>query len=226
MFNKAKKADLLTTELERKILIGEYAIDENLPPENELCSQYGVSRTTVREAIGTLSSRGLVERKHGIGVMVTNETVAAGSRALDLAVRSNSIPIEDILSIRQILEIESVAWAAQHADQDSLNTLQHEIAIMEDPKTSLKDYIEADFRFHLSLAEATRNTALLVMLEAISKPFRELISSTITDNLRPETINAYHRKIYEAVEKKDVAAARRCMKEHLDAAAELVKDAS
>ena len=112
MFNKAKKADLLTTELERKILIGEYAIDENLPPENELCSQYGVSRTTVREAIGTLSSRGLVERKHGIGVMVTNETVAAGSRALDLAVRSNSIPIEDILSIRQILEIESVAWAA------------------------------------------------------------------------------------------------------------------
>ena len=222
MFEKEKKADLLTAELERKILIGEYALDENLPVENDLCSQYGVSRTTVREAVSNLISRGLVERKHGIGAIVINETVAAGSRALELAVRSKSIPIEDILSVRKILEIESVAWAARHADQVSLDTLLHELSIMEDPKTPLKDYIEADYRFHLSLAEATGNTALLVMFEAISKPFREFITSTVRDDLRPETMNAYHRKIFEAVKKKDEKAARRSMREHMDAAAELI----
>lgn len=216
------KCTQLVYALEERILAGEFDSQTGIPPETEICALYGVSRSTVREAVTTLVARGLVERKHGVGLVVVNRTLDASGSALRLAVRSKSVDAASVLAVRQLLEVQSAGWAAQHRSGGDLIALRESIDVMEDTSTTLEAYVAADFEFHLKLAQGTGNAALVVMLEAIAPTFQELIRATLTEDFRPEPSNQFHRKILTAVEAGNPLDAEQAMREHMRATEELL----
>ena len=122
-----KAADLvsdLTRQLERSILSGEYALGQRLPAERKLCEQLGVSRSVVREAIGRLTSAGLVQSRHGSGTRVTrpsSQQVAAGYKRL---LGTSAKRLADLAVVRLSLETTMASLAAQHRKDEHLDRLR------------------------------------------------------------------------------------------------------
>lgn len=209
------KTTTLVELLQERLLSNEFASGKPFPSETELAQQYNVGRSTVRESVTMLVERGLLKRHHGIGLEAVNTTLDAGRRAVNLAIRSSAIRPDAMLEVRRVLEVESAGWAAQRREDHDLRTMSAQLRIMENPATALDTYIEADLTFHLALAAATQNEALVMMIGSVSAAIKDVILATTPDRLRPEVINGFHQAIYTAVERRDAEAARQAMQQHL-----------
>src|SRR6266498_314100 len=71
------------------IMTGRLRVGDFLPPEPELCKQLGMSRATVREAVRMLEARGLIERRHGVGVIVVNRSHEATVSTISMMLQRN-----------------------------------------------------------------------------------------------------------------------------------------
>src|SRR5438067_1079805 len=128
--------DRVVQAIEAHILGGRLAVGTRLPPEREFSEDLGVSRPVVREAVRILTTRGLLETRHGIGT-----TVRAVSRAevvkplaLFLRTRGEEISIQHLHQVRSILEVENAALAAAHGTPDDLEDLRRICREMQDAK--------------------------------------------------------------------------------------------
>src|SRR5713226_8764577 len=108
--------DQVVQAIEAQILSGRLAVGARLPAERDFSESLGVSRPVVREAVRNLTTRGLLDTRHGIGT-----TVRAVSRdevvkplTLFLRARGEEISIEHLHQVRSILEVENAALAAGH----------------------------------------------------------------------------------------------------------------
>lgn len=185
-----------------------------LPSQRDLAEDFGVSRPTVRAAMIALEIAGLVEVKHGSGVFVS-ERSPSGRPASDLGIG----PF-DLTEARRLIEAEVCALAAKSISEamlvdmeQNLNQLAHEND--HDPKGDL-----AERRFHVALASATGNRALVSVVETLwdlrsaSPLCREMLSKTREVGLRPRLDD--HRAILAALTARNPTAARAAMRSHLD----------
>ena len=210
--------------LVERIVSGEFATGDSLPSEAHLCEAYGVSRSSVREALRVLAEKGLIEVRHGLGTRVNPPETWDFMDALVLSVRRKSGAITPILyelhEAREIVEREAAALAAERANAQDLATLQ---AALEKMRASLSDataFADADFTFHRTIIEATRNR----VLQRMASPIRELLEFAIqvTAPIPGELQRACdeHLAIYDAVRAGDPAAAREAMRDHMNRARE------
>lgn len=114
--------------LNREVLTGQF-----LPPEAALCKQFNVSRSTVREAITVLETRGLVRRQHGVGILVTDGSQAAAVSSLGLLLQTRKTTLRDLLEARIGLECLIAALAAGHATDAEIGAMEEAIAPMRHP---------------------------------------------------------------------------------------------
>ncbi len=207
----------IVQQIEESILKGALKEGDQLPAERELAQQFGVSRTAVREAVKTLREKGLVEAYPGRGTFITNGTSQAIRQSLDLMIKigqpDGSLQLAEV---RTILEPEIAALAATRIEEQHLAMMREAIGVME---SALKDpdaYIEADLDFHLALAEAAANPLILSLLDSIVGLLREQRLGIFYVEGGPERGQFHHKRILEAVEKRDAEKARAAMKEHLE----------
>jgi GntR family uxuAB operon transcriptional repressor len=192
---------------------GEFAVGTRLPPERDIAKQLSVSRTSVREALIALELGGMVEIKGGSGVYVKN---SASSVALAIDVGVSPF---DLLRARRVVEGEIAVLAAKLIDAEGLKALDETIQIMDasDGRSAERDH--ADKQFHLRIAEASRNSAL-IQVERIFWDMRHgpiwrkmeehfhgprLLAAVITD----------HKAIFSALRAHNPTAARSAMHRHL-----------
>ncbi len=207
--------------LAEQILRGDYRIDERMPSERELAEQYGVSRPTIREAMIALEVDGLVEVCTGSGVYVRALTRRHGKAApMDIG------PFE-LLEARALVEGEAAALAAAQITDPLLDALEALVREME--AENARDVVmseDADRRFHLTIAEATNNSAMLhVVTELWDARSRSLQSVAFLQKVRAEGIKPRideHAAILSALRRRDPAAARTAMRAHLHGVADMV----
>jgi len=210
--------DRLYQELARRLIAelqtGKYAVGSRLPAERELVATYNVSRPTVREAIIALECQGLVEVRIGSGAYV-----------LRLPGRDDipgfNITAFELTEARLLFEGEAAGLAATQitaAEVDEIEALVGEIARENlDPKGTDK----ADRAFHLAIARATRNNAVVETVERLWKlrytsPEAALLHEKArTANIKP--VVEEHTAILTALRNRDGAAARAAMRTHLTA---------
>lgn len=209
--------DRLYQELARQLLAaiasGQYAVGDRLPAERELAAEFNVSRPTVREAIIALEVQGLVEVRVGSGAYVRQRPDERLSTAFD-------VTAFELTEARLLFEGEAAALAAtqiSEAELDELDDLVRDIAQGNDHG----DGEIADRAFHLLIARATRNAAIVKTIDELwelrsTSPECALLHEKAR-NAQVKPVVPEHTAIVEALRSRDPARARAAMRAHLGA---------
>ena len=184
-----------------------------LPAERELSAKLNVSRASLREALIALELSGVVEVRGGSGVYVSEQT----SSASDVA-EGGPGPFE-VLAARRLIESEVAAIAAKMATDSAIDAILRAAADMERHHDDRASNEQADRNFHLAIARATGNTALVGVVETLwnqrGTMWHKLKEHFQTEELRQNTLDD-HRNIVAAIAAHDAAGARQAMRAHLE----------
>jgi GntR family transcriptional regulator, transcriptional repressor for pyruvate dehydrogenase complex len=205
----------IADQLRGLIAAGEFALGSRLPPERDLAVQLGVSRPSVREALIALEVEGLVEVRMGSGIYVTAlEAAPAARSAMDTVLG----PF-DIIRARALVEAELAAIAARACTPGLLKKLRAGVKAMEEDIARGVMPIRGDREFHLALAEASGNAALLRVVTELfderNNPLFEQLGRHFENAKSWRCAVAEHRAVMRAVAAGEVAAARKAMQTHL-----------
>jgi DNA-binding FadR family transcriptional regulator len=192
---------------------------DKLPTESEIMQAFGVSRTVVREALSKLQAGGLVETRHGIGTFVLHQR-AGGPFRLDAGDIATSVDVLAVLELRISLETEAAGLAAVRRSAEQLQAMRSALDEFERNVTLGHDTVEADFRFHLQIAQSTGNPYFADILSHLG---RTIIPRTrikaIRDHVRGAAylsrVNREHEEIQAAIARGDAESARAAMRIHL-----------
>lgn len=187
-----------------------------IPTERELGEQFGVSRTVIREALKALAERGLVTISPGRGTFVADPGICALKEPMKLFFQRHNISDWDLVEARRVLEVGIAALAAERVLPEQIEQLRAAVAEMDESMEDMERYTRADQRFHLVLAEATQNMMFPMLIESMAELLRESRKLIFKVKGSPARGQRYHRAIVDALERRDAAAARKTMKEHLD----------
>jgi GntR family transcriptional repressor for pyruvate dehydrogenase complex len=203
-------ADRLTQEISSRTL----GAGDLLPPERELVAAFGVGRSSVREALRMLQSRGLIESR-GNGAFAVAPFRNPLNRGLHLLLAADEADTAELFEVRRILEGESAALAATRRTQSDLRRMADAVEAMDEGLAAEAAFIAADLRFHLTLAEATRNRVVTHLMHAIRELLQRSLASSYHIPGSPERAIELHRLILEAIQAKHPEEARQRMQEHV-----------
>jgi DNA-binding FadR family transcriptional regulator len=205
-------ADQVIENLRALIAGGSYRVGDRLPPEADLCTLFGVGRSTLREAMRVLANRGMVDVRHGGGTFV-----AAMVPRESLEEQLGRAALEDIYEARLLLELPLAELAAQRRDARDIAAMR---AALRKRARAIRMgdvalYSEADFAFHRAIAKAAKNAALRGIYDA----FVQVVAPQFEKAMSAEYITAendrLHDDLCDAIAMRDVKAARRVVTTHL-----------
>ncbi|SFU36250.1 FadR/GntR family transcriptional regulator [Pseudoduganella namucuonensis] len=184
-----------------------------LPAERELAAKLSVSRASLREALIALELGGVVEVRGGSGVYVS-ERAATPADVPEVGPG----PFE-VLSARRMIETEIAAMAAKNATDSAVDAILNAVLEMERCHDDRSSNEQADRNFHLAIARATGNTALVGVIDYLwnqrGSLWHKLKAHYATEDLRKNTLTD-HRAILGAIAAHDATAARQAMRAHLE----------
>jgi DNA-binding FadR family transcriptional regulator len=205
-------------ELGMGIVSGAFAEKTILPGDAELMERFGVSRTVLREAMKTLTGKGLVQAKARIGTRVRPR---ADWNLFDADVliwhaRSgfDAEFLQYLGEMRLALEPEAAALAAQRRSPAQLQQLYAWVERMGGEDVTPAEFVKADLNFHLAVAAAASNPFLRSISTLIEVALVAMltISSPIEDPIEHADSVASHRAIADAIARRDVDKAREAMR--------------
>lgn len=209
----------VSADLRRLITDGEIRPGDRLPSEAVLTRTYKVSRTVIREAIASLRADGLVKARQGAGVFVLSAQPATAFpfQAFDEARISSMI---EILELRTAIEIEAAGLAAARHSPAQEEVIFERCRDLDRLIAESRPTTEADFAFHLAIADATNNPRFREFLEMMGQRVipRALLQSgngERTPSGYLGQIQAEHRAIAEAISAGNEQAAREAVRTHL-----------
>lgn len=185
-----------------------------LPTERELTQSYGVGRSSVREALRMLESKGLI-KSVGKGAFVVAEFGHPLDHSLELLLTLQEASLRELFEVRKILEVEAAGLAAVRRTDQDLVAMRNAIEEMVQGLAAQDRYIGADLQFHLTVVGSTRNRIALHMMHAIRGPLQHALASIYHIPGSPQQSIAQHREILAAIAAEDAGAARQRMREHL-----------
>jgi GntR family transcriptional regulator, transcriptional repressor for pyruvate dehydrogenase complex len=185
-----------------------------LPSERELVELYGVGRSSIREALRMLESKGVI-KSGGNGSFAVAEFRNALNHSLDFLLSVDEADYGELFEVRRILEGEAAALAASRRTEEDLTRIEEGIAGMEQGLGSEEGFITADLRFHLTIAEASGNRLIAHLMDAIRTLLQRSLSSAYHIPGSPEGAIVLHRLILEAITARRPEEARQRMQEHV-----------
>jgi DNA-binding FadR family transcriptional regulator len=210
-------AALLSERIEK----GVFPIGTLLPAERDLAQQFGVSRSTVREALIALEVAGKVSIRVGRGVQILEAMPRAPEIDYMADVDADLSPIQ-LMEARLHVEPWTAKLASSARTDANLLRMRRAMKAQADAgSAALAQYRDADMQFHIEIARASGNAAFAVVVAALwayrSKPLFGKFEELLIGPDRPASTVEEHRMIYEAIADRDGTAARRAMRRHLNA---------
>ncbi|MBX9635161.1 MAG: FadR family transcriptional regulator [Magnetospirillum sp.] len=211
-------SDRVADRLLARIASGEWGPGQRLPGERQLAEDMGVSRVSVRAALQTLKTQGLVDAVQGGGTRVVSDGQSMNP-ALSELVRVSPENLADLAEIRGILEVWAVRRAAEIATDEQIAELAEIMAATEADITRGKHKTENDIRFHLAIAKASGSGIYMHLMGTFRGILHQMLDyhryemfSTAEDD---HTILAHHRAIFDGIRGHDPHGAVRAMQLHL-----------
>jgi len=213
LVRRARIPEQLAQELEKLLQDGVWQSGEQIPPERELASRFGVSRASVRDALRILELHGWLEIRQGEGTRVA---LPAESFAQRLRTRLHEPAfVAELFELRRILEPGVVVLAAERATEQDLAKLERLLEEQKGASTDLHKFLELDLGFHKALAESAHNSLLVEVLQLLVVELRQTRLSATARRFRPANTLREHRRIFGAIRKRDPEEARVAMLAHL-----------
>ncbi|WP_230532388.1 FadR/GntR family transcriptional regulator [Microvirga roseola] len=215
-------ADTLALRLKEEIVSGRLQPGEKLPTEQQISETYGVSRPTVREAIGRLKHDGLVVTRQGAGAFVADPSAVAVFR-LEVTDFSNKEEIRNIIELLMAVEATATEHAATRRSEEDLKSIQAQLDAMEAAVERGEPGVEEDLAFHRSIVEATGNPFFRDLSDFLDRRVRNFIRTARANTARlggmTQAVQAEHQAIFNAILRKDAPTARAAAETHLRNAA-------
>lgn len=194
---------------------------DQLPSETQLTMEFGVSRSSVREALKALEVLGIIKSKTGVGSFVKEDTLSDAAFSLLHELAEEGGPFE-IMEARKAIEPQIAFLAALRRTADDLKAMERVLDMMEQQVAQGESTMEVDLEFHLLFAAACGNPVLADCMRLISSRMKKRFWQAMkADSLsvpgRPAVYLEHHRKVLKAIDEQDGPKAEAAMLEHLEA---------
>ncbi|KAA9166443.1 FadR family transcriptional regulator [Amycolatopsis acidicola] len=212
--DKTRAFEAVVTQIESAIYSGEYRPGDFLPPERTLVENFGVGRSTVREALRILESMGLVRTSPGSrsGPQVDATMTPGLTRMLRGAVRMEQIPVVELVQYRIIAGAAANRLAAHLRTEEHLTRMAEAIDAMASAKNTAA-FAAADDGFHAVIREAAGNRLLGIIGGVIQDATLDLVAGAVSPSAggrkAREKFIAVHRDVLAAIENRDGDTAAR-----------------
>lgn len=217
--NKQKVYEIIFQKIEHDIVSGNLKMGERLPSERELAAQYGVSRTSIREALRLLELNNLIEIRQGDGTFVkTNAQQTFQNQLSNVVLNTDQTTLYEMLETRLILESQCATLAALRATGKDLENIARTLEMMKNTNDE-EIGIQADLDFHMAIAKATNNNVLAQLIASFAPHMRNTIEVTRKHRLS-STANITrtfeeHKAIYIAISRGESEQAKTLMEDHI-----------
>ena len=215
-FSAVKKVSLsqaVTEKILNYIKEGYLSVGDKLPPERKLCEEFGVSRTSLREGISSLSHLGILETVAGSGVYVRNSSPGAVLKNRLKSLRMDKKNIEDLVEFREGLESFIGELACRNASEKDINRLEKLIERMEKSKKRGHSITQEDVEFHKELAAASHNEFVIIVFASLM-PFILRWVQAREEVIDPNAVAGLHRRMVEEIRNRRPDKIRNAIKEH------------
>jgi GntR family transcriptional repressor for pyruvate dehydrogenase complex len=214
--SRATLSEQVAKQLAARIMNGEWKPGEKLPSETELSKIFNVGRSSLREALTSLSFIGLIRIRAGGGSYIADQPSAYLTNAwLNSGKLADERTLREFLEARMILETEVVGLCAEKATAEELDEMQELVDKMWSALRDHDQFSKLDLSFHLCLGKAAKNEVLNNILIGIREQSMELITKSLLLDEGLEIALRGHIKIMEALRQHHVAKAREAMHIHL-----------
>ncbi|KKB80172.1 GntR family transcriptional regulator [Devosia soli] len=209
-------ADTVFERIQRAIKSGAYGVDERLPTEHALAAEFQVSRPVVRDALQRLKDQGLIYSRRGAGSFVREQGIR---EPLGFGQMESLSDLQHCYDFRLTIEPQAAAMAATRATPEALEKIRSALNLLRDATNRQAHRADADFMFHLSIAQASGNpyfvTAMQALEEHIAVGMRLHGLSLKSTQGGLMHVLVEHTAIFEAVRDHNADLAMRLMREHL-----------
>ena len=205
----------IADDLAEMITNGRYRPGDKLPSEPELAAELNVSRTTLREALRILTTRGLVEVRRGIGTFVTQSRSIHADYDV-LKIQDTNVNVKDLYEMRLMFEPQAAYYACLRASDDELNTifrygeLNERMIRHQDPQ-----WDETEQKFHNSVASATHNPFITALLPVFNRAIHHgIILASQSPQVAEMTLHD-HRVLMQYLKDRNPEGAKTAMYLHI-----------
>lgn len=209
-------ADRIYADLNEQINRGAFPADQKLPSEHALAERFGVSRPIIREALSRLRDDGRIYSRQGAGSFVSRDMRAG---VLAFAPIENIADIQRCYEFRMTIEPEAARAAARRHDEKALANILNQLNHLRSATRHHKHREDADFLFHLSIAQASNNHYFASAFEALREHIAVGMKFHGLALLGAQTQLNYvfseHESIFQAISEGDGDTAFQRMHEHL-----------
>ena len=201
-------------QVKAMIIDGTLSIGDRLPSEHELSQTFGVSRSSVREALKSLQMIGVIESKQGGGNFVVDNVQLSTTNNLSLLFKLNKGNPNDIIQLRCCIETESVRMIIKSGTPEIIDSLSDIINQYKSAESEEK-MIHYDKIFHSKLVEYSGNFLFSYLNNALSFLYSQQIE-TSSKNYHPEALRNDHTALMNAIIARDIEEANRQISHHFE----------
>ncbi|HKX18033.1 MAG TPA: FadR/GntR family transcriptional regulator [bacterium] len=213
---KTKVYAEVAAQIQRLIAEGRLKPGDKLPPERELAEIFGVSRSSVRDAIRVLEVQGLVEPRHGDGTVVREIPIDRLVRPLADAFSAGKDQLADLFDMRKMLEPPLARAAAFRATDEDVRALEQVVERQTQRVRAGELALEDDHEFHCRITATAKNEVVLRTMDILMDLLRDSRRRSLQGPGRAEKSLEGHRRILDAIKRRDPEAAAQQMRAHIE----------
>jgi GntR family transcriptional repressor for pyruvate dehydrogenase complex len=199
---------------------------ERLPSERELCQQFGVGRSSLREALSCLAIVGVLDVRVGDGTFIAQDGQKFIGRVFEWRVLTEQQDLENLLEVRIALEADAAAYAATRGTEEQFQRLEKVLKEMQSSQNDPKKFAALDLDFHLIIAEASNNKLMHDLLTMIRGQLQQALTKIVSLPGGTRLACDTHKEIYDGVRKRDPQKARCHMKNAIQLALDRYRKAA
>ncbi|MFZ5648143.1 MAG: FadR/GntR family transcriptional regulator [Bacillota bacterium] len=222
------RSERIVSQIKSLMFEGKLKPGDKLPPERELAEIMNVSRTSVREAIKTLSAMGLVAIRKGHGVFVAEANLGTVINKVGDALILKKDEIEQLFEIRKVLETQAAHWAAERATEDEISYINRLVSEAKDacrhPDTCTDIITSHDTKFHNAVIDASHNNVLGMVMSGLLEALTRVRARTMRLPGRVAQSVLDHEAIAKAITSRDGNEASTAMYRHIESVEKSIKE--
>lgn len=188
---------------------------DSLPPEGQLVEDLGVGRSSVREAVKSLQSVGIVDVRQGDGLYVRELNFDPMLEAFIFGMKFDPNTLAELLQIRIWIEVSVIGDAVGHLTNDDIAKLEGVLNEWEERVRDGEEYSDLDETFHQIIYGVLDNQTLMNLFSAFWTAFTNL-DNKITQDADPESVLRFHHSILDAIRARDPNMTRKQLVQHFD----------
>jgi GntR family transcriptional regulator, transcriptional repressor for pyruvate dehydrogenase complex len=212
----------IVRQVKQLIAEGKLKSGDRLPPERDLAEKFMVSRTSVREALRALQSRGLIEIRAGEGAFIRDISVETLIEPLALVILPHREAVGELFEARRLLEPAIAALSARRATREELGEMERILEEQSKEVSHGRTGVAQDSALHAAIANSAHNRAITRIVNTLMDLLSQSREESLLTPGRPSRSHEDHRRILGAIKRRDEVAAHRAMLDHLIAVETLV----